>query len=285
MTEAVARHTLGVTEGFLDLPGIRQYYIDLNLLGEWDQPAGDPVILLHGLGCDWRVWRRQIGWLSHARRVVALDSRGSGQSRWNQPGWTTADMAADVHRLVRALDLRRPAIVGISMGGTVALQYALDHPDGISNLVLLGTFAGIPPEAAELRDGQLRFIETHTLPEIAATRIDAGISATADPRLKAWLVDMLSQGDIDGYRSQARTTLTFDVTDRLADISTPTTVLHGTQDRATPYFLGQMIAAGIPSCDLHLIEGQGHFVNLEAPQVLNPLLAHALDMPEHPGPS
>jgi 3-oxoadipate enol-lactonase len=99
------------------------------------------VVLIHGLGCDWRHWPGQIGWIAHSRRVVVRDMRsGAGKTRWTRPGWTTADMAADVFAVVAGLGLRRPALVGLSVGGgTIALQYALDHPGDLSRLVVAGS--------------------------------------------------------------------------------------------------------------------------------------------------
>jgi pimeloyl-ACP methyl ester carboxylesterase len=60
--------------------------------------TAEPVVLIHGLGCDWRHWSRQIGWLAHCRRVIVPDVRGgAGQTRWARPGRSRADMAADIH--------------------------------------------------------------------------------------------------------------------------------------------------------------------------------------------
>ena len=69
-------------------------------------------------------------------------------------------MAADVYAVVTELGLRRPAIVGCSMGGTIALQYALDYPGDLSRLVVLASFAGLPAEMAQTRDAQLAFIKS-----------------------------------------------------------------------------------------------------------------------------
>lgn len=260
-------------------------YLDLDLRGAWDSDPGQPVVLIHGLGCDWRVWRRQAGWLANARRVVAPNIRGSGGSGWRTPGWTTADMAADVHDLVIALGLDRPAVAGISMGGTIAMQYAADYPGDISRLVLTGTFAGIPVEFAAVRDAQLRFIETHTLRDIARERVAALFTEGADPRLGEWLVTMLADGQLDGYRSQARATLLFDFTGRLGEIGAPTTIIHGAEDRSVPALLAERLAAGIAGSVLHLVDGEGHFLNLQGPARFNPLFARALEVPSGYVPS
>jgi pimeloyl-ACP methyl ester carboxylesterase len=242
--------------------------------------VNDPVLLIHGLGCNWHHWSRQIGWIAHARRVVAVDVRGGGgKTRWTRPGWTTADMAADVHAVVTELGLRRPAIVGCSMGGTIALQYALDHPADISRLVVLASFAGLPAELAQSRDAQLAFIKSHTLREIAENRVGAAFTASADQDVRAWMVDMIAGGDKDGYDSEAQTTLAFDVRPRLKEITVPATIIHGEKDATVPVALAEAMAKAIPGASLHIIAGEGHFANVQVPEKVNPLLAGALGIP------
>ncbi len=104
--------------GFAEAPGgTLVHFIDLDLHAEaLHTEVNDPVVLIHGLGCNWHHWSRQIGWIAHSRRVVAVDVRGgAGKTRWTRPGWTTADMAADIHAVVTELGLCRPAVVGCSI--------------------------------------------------------------------------------------------------------------------------------------------------------------------------
>lgn len=257
------------------------HFVDLDLHSTaLHTPVHDPVVLLHGLGCNWRHWSRQLGWLAHARRVIALDLRGgSGLTRWSRPGWTTADMAADVFAVVSELGLRRPALVGISMGGTVALRYALDHPADLSRLVLVDSFPGVPKEFTQVRDQQLAFIDTHTLREIAENRMAVAFTEHADPAIRAWVIDMIASGDPDGYRHQAHATFTFDATDQLGEITVPTTIIHGELGATIPSVIATVMADRIPGATVHILAGQGHFPNLEAPEQFNPLLATALHIP------
>ena len=268
---------------FIEAPGgALVHFIDLDLHAEaLHTEVNDPVVLIHGLGCDWRHWSRQIGWIAHSRRVVVPDVRGgAGKTRWTHPGWTTADMAADIHAVVTELGLRRPAMVGISMGGTIALQYALDYPGDLSRLVVLASFAGIPEEFAQVRDHQLAFIESHTLRQIAEERVGAAFTERADQDVKAWVTGMIASGDIDGYRNQARATLTFDVRHRLGEIDVATTIIHGERDATVPRAWADAMAEAIPGATKHIIDGEGHFASVQVPEKVNPLLANALGIPE-----
>jgi 3-oxoadipate enol-lactonase len=268
--------------GFAEAPdGTLVHFIDLDLHAEaLHTDVNDPVVLIHGLGCNWHHWSRQIGWIAHSRRVVAVDVRGGGgKTRWTRPGWTTADMAADIHAVVAELGLRRPAIVGCSMGGTIALQYALDYPADISRLAVLASFAGLPEEMAQTVSDQLAFIKAHSLREIAENRVGAAFTAGADQDVKAWMVDMIAGGAKEGYESEAQTTLTFDVRPRLKEIAAPTTIIHGEKDATVPVALAEAMAGGISEATVHIIPSEGHFANVQVPEKVNPLLADALGIP------
>jgi pimeloyl-ACP methyl ester carboxylesterase len=268
--------------GFAEAPGgTLVHFIDLDLHAEaLHTEANDPVVLIHGLGCSWHHWSRQIGWIAHARRVVAVDMRGGGgKTRWTRPGWTTADMAADVYAVVTELGLRRPAIVGCSMGGTIALQYALDYPADISRLAVLASFASLPEEMAQSVERQSADIKSKTLREIAEERVGAAFTADADQGVRAWMVDMIAGGDKEGYESEAATTFAFNVRSRLGEIAVPTTIVHGDKDATVPVARAHEMAEGIRDATLHVLPGEGHFANVQVPEKVNPLLADGLGIP------
>src|SRR5271166_3986228 len=221
--------------------GTLVHFIDLDLHAEaLHTEVSDPIVLIHGLGLSWRMWSRQIGWLAHSRRVVAVDVRGGGgKTRWVRPGWTTADMAADVHAVVTELSLRRPAIAGISLGGTIALQYALEYPEDLSRLVVCASFAAIPDELAKSRDAQWAYIKSHTLREVGEERVGAAFTASADQDVRAWMVDIIAGGVKEGYESEAQTVLGggYDVRSRLGEIHVPTWVIHSEKDATVPLFV------------------------------------------------
>ncbi len=268
--------------GFAEAPGgtlVR--YIDLDLHAEGlHTEVNDPVVLIHGLGCSWRHWSRQIGWLAHARRVVAVDMRGgAGKTRWTRLGWSTADMASDVCVVITQLGLRQPAIAGCSMGGTIALQYALDYPADISRLAVLASFASLPEEMAQNVQRQRQDIKSHSLRQIAEDRVGAAFTASADQSVRAWMVDMIASGDKEGYESEAEATFAFNVHSRLNEIAVPTTIIHGDKDATVPVARAHEIAEGIRNATLHVLPGEGHFANVQVPEKVSPLLAEGLGIP------
>ncbi len=114
----------------------------------WSE-VGHPIVLLHGLASSARTWDLLAPYLASDFRVVALDERGHGESDKPEEGYDLATFVDDVRGVVEALQLGRPAVVGQSWGGHVALQYAVTYPDAISHLILVdGGFTDM-----QLREG------------------------------------------------------------------------------------------------------------------------------------
>ncbi len=119
-----------VTERLLDLRGLRFHYRD------WGG-SGLPVVLLHGLASNARIWDLTAPLLARRFRVLALDQRGHGLSDRRDEGYDFPSISGDLTALIEALGLERPGLVGHSWGGNVALQFAADHPEAVSWLALV----------------------------------------------------------------------------------------------------------------------------------------------------
>jgi len=116
-------------DAFVDLRGLRFHYRD------WGG-QGAPVVLLHGLASNARIWDLTAPLLAQRFRVLALDQRGHGLS--DKPdGYDFPSISGDLAALIEALGLERPGLVGHSWGGNVALQFAADHPDAVAWLALV----------------------------------------------------------------------------------------------------------------------------------------------------
>ncbi len=258
------------------------HYEDFNFAFPWEERA-NPIVLVHGLGCNWTLWIKQLAWLVSYRRVIAVDVRGSPQSRPAAQGWSTADMAADLRAVVEDARLVKPVLVGLSMGGTIILQYALDYSDALSHLVVVDTPACLPKEYQQQQEQQqeVHLINTVSVAETAQRRLSRYFASSQDRRLEQWLVAMVAATETDNYRSQAHATFAFAFNegDRLREIAVPTTVIWGAHDVMLPVFVARIIQQAIPHATLRIIEGAGHFVNLEAPEAFNALLAEVLGLP------
>jgi pimeloyl-ACP methyl ester carboxylesterase len=109
--------------------------------------------------------------------------------------------------------------------------------------------------------------------------VGSAFTGTADADLRAWMVDMIAGGDKAGYLSLSEATFAFHVRDRLGEIAVPTTIIHGEDDATVPVARAAELRDGIPGATLRVLAGEGHFVNVQAPGKVNPLLASALRIP------
>ncbi len=266
------------------MPHLRVGEIDLYYeLMDFTEPwkAGPaPVVFIHGLGGDHSMWLYQVPAFCSRFPVITLDLRGHGQSTRPTADFGMADMAADVVRLLRALGVERAHLVGLSLGGMVAQQFALDYPLATASLVLADTFCGVPAGVESVMRAALCFIEENTMAAVAQARITNAFSDAVDPVMRGYLIDRVAQNDKAAYVRAARSGFGFSVADRLAEITAPTLVVIGDQDRVTPSPLSEDIAARIPGARLARIAGAGHISNIERPQEFNRVVLAFLDAVE-----
>jgi len=222
--------------------------------------------LLHGLGTDRRMWLYQIPALCPRMPVLAVDLRGHGRSTAPDGDWGIADMARDVVRLLRHLGAEKAHLVGLSMGGMVAQQFALDFPYATASLVLADTASRVDPAAAR---ESLQFMESHSMRDIATTRITTAFSDAVNPVMRGHLIEQVSLNDKDAYVRAARAVFGFDVQARLAEIAAPTLVIMGEADRTFPMDSMTSLGSAIRGARVACLAGAGHISNMERPQEFN----------------
>jgi len=247
---------------------------------------GRPIVLLHGVTLSVLTWTYQLRDLSDRYHVIAVDQRGHGVSEHGRGGLTIERMAADVASLVEQLDLRDAIVVGHSMGGFVAQQLALDHPEAaarISGLILLSTAAAIG-QGVPGWDLMMRFFE----PGASAVRLsqwrpggwlpagDVGMAVTrlsfgSKPSAEHVALAHRMTGSIGGAMLAELTPgiARFDIRRRLGEIAVPTLVITGSRDLITPPRLGAAIARGIPGAEFEVVPHGGHMLMLERRDWLN----------------
>jgi 3-oxoadipate enol-lactonase len=247
---------------------VELYYELIDCTEPW-RSGPPPVVLLHGLGTDRRVWLYQVPAFCGRVPVILLDLRGHGRSSAPAGEWTIADMASDVVRLLRHLGAERAHLVGLSMGGMVAQQLALDYPYATASLVLADTVCGIPAAGAEAAREALRFIEGQPMAEVAKARITTAFTDAVDPIMRGHLIETVALNDKAAYERAARAAFGFSVCGRLGEIAAPALVLVGEGDRTFPLAWMEEPAARIRGARLVRIAGAGHISNMERPQEFN----------------
>ena len=240
--------------------------------------AGDPVLLVNGLGSPAVSWSLQVKALAPHFRVVTLDNRGVGESDLPpDPAYTTAQLAGDAAELLRQMKIDRAHIVGASMGGTIAQELALRHPRLVRSLVLACTWV----------DADARFIATVSAWASLGHRVP--VEERFRHVLYPWLYsptffekkDNVEQAfrralayphptKPEAIERQARGVLEWNGTrvKRLGEIKVPTLVLVGKDDILTPPSFAKAVAKGIKKSRLSVLPG-GHGFFLEEPEVFN----------------
>jgi pimeloyl-ACP methyl ester carboxylesterase len=220
--------------------------------------CGPPLICVHGAGGTHNNWGYQLRGLSDIAQVYTLDLPGHGRSA--PPGHDTiAGYAAAVRAFFDALGLARAALAGHSMGGAVALQAALDAPERVVGLGLVGTGGRMrvaPAILAGLDGDRLATIRTI---------VEYSYAPDAPERMRRQAEEAYALCDPAVYRGDYLACDAFDVLMRLGEIGCPTAVVCGTADRMTPPKYAEVLRDRIRGATLSLIPGAGHMTPIERP--------------------
>lgn len=234
---------------------------------------GTPLVLIHGYVGDHRTWRSQIDALSDEFAVTAWDAPGFGGSSDPSDEFRLADYADCLAEFIRILDLGRPHVVGLSFGGTLALELYRRHPQIPASLVLASAYAGwagsLPADVVEFRLNQA--LQLADLPPAAL--VDALLptmfSAETSPDLVKEFAASIAEFHPAGLRATARAGAENDLRDVLPLISIPTLLVYGDQDVRAPLEVAEDLHARIQGSKLVVIPKTGHIVNIEAAEQFN----------------
>ena len=250
------------------------FYLDPN-------PSGAPgVLFLHGLGANGSSWTLQFAPLIEAGfRPLAPDAPGFGESCYDGRGWNFRRIAADLAALLNDLGTAPAHIVGISMGGVIALQFALDYPELVKKLVLVNTFAVLRPAhwSGYFYFFQ-RFLLVNTLGLPAQARVVAQriFPAPDQEPLRQLLVEQITRADPRAYRAAMLNLGLFNAVNRLGEIKTPTLVVTGQYDTTVDPQRQKTLVDGIAGARQLTIPGAGHAVSIDQPELFNTALKEFL---------
>lgn len=243
---------------------------------------GPAVLLVPGLGGDHRLWHHQVPALAGRFDVIAVDNRGAGQSAMPDEPYSVAMFADDLAGLLDALGVASAHLVGASMGGFIAQEFALRHPDRLGRLVLCCTSPGgprslpIPQEAVDVMVNRTGDPRTDLLRSVALMTTEAYRAACPDA-IEAHIAWRLAHPQpLFAYHRQLAAAAAHNAADRLNAIRAHTLVCHGTGDRIVPSANAALLAAGIPHARLHLFEGSSHLFFWEQAAEFNRLVIEFL---------
>ena len=234
------------------------------------------VLLLVGLGAKRQGYYKQLPVFGRSYRTLALDYRDVGDSDEAREPYTIKDLAEDTLAVMRALDIRQAHIIGISMGGFIALELALFYPEVVEKLVLVVTSAGGPGHVSPGRDIMAVMMPVPGV-EIgeAARKVCAAVSAPGFAESHPEEFDIFAE--IARYRPMSEAAYfrqlaacrSHDVSQRLHQIKAPTLVIHGDVDPLVPLKNGLHLAETIPGATLIVYPNTGHIPEVERAEEFN----------------
>jgi len=238
---------------------------------------GQVVVLSHVIGSSLIMWNQQMDVLNERYRVLRYDTRGMGLSSAPNEPYSMGLLVADAVAILDAMQLERVHWVGLSLGAMIGMGLAIHHPERLRSLVLLDTFA-TPSEQAR---------------QLFKSRVSASsMESMVDGALGIWFTESFrnsKSGEVELNRSQFLATslagyignchaiMNLNYLDQLHHIRTPSCLMVGESDQATPLSDSMAIAERIAGSQVHVIQDAAHLCNVEQPAQVNAVLMDFLN--------
>jgi 3-oxoadipate enol-lactonase len=228
---------------------------------------GDPpLLLLHGVGGSHEMWLPLMPSFAGSRRVLAGDHRGHGGSDKPAGPYTTTLMADDWLAALDALGIARADVLGLSLGGAIAMRLAASHPSRVRRLVLLDTW-GRPDRAfvALMRDREALLArgDLAAYAELSISQVFTAEYIRTHPGEMDAYRARVAQAEVASLTAAVRACIAHDMGTALRRITTPTLVVVGALDHLTPRASAELLAAEIPDARLVVIDDAAHFPHVE----------------------
>lgn len=260
------------------MPTIRANDIDVyyEITGE-----GQPLVFIHGLGSSTRDWEFQVPVFSRTYQVIAFDLRGHGRSAKPAGPYDVPMFAHDLAGLLLALNIPAAHIVGISLGGGIAFQFAMDYPRQIKTLTIVNSAPTLGPleitkPEIERRVGIVQQLGMRAMGQALAANL---LPKPEHAGLRDIFIERWAENDPEAYIAATRSMLGWDVTGRLGEITCPALIISADQDYS-PVAVKEMYIKRMPNAQLAVIPDAHHATPMEKPEEFNRVLGEFLS--QHP---
>lgn len=248
--------------------GIQMYY-DV-------QGDGEPLVMIQGLGYSSDFWFEQVPTLSETYRLVLFDNRDVGQTEKVNDEYSILDMAQDTRSLLDHLNIENAHILGLSMGGYIAQEFAINWPQRVNKLILISTHYGGPDYMEATEDLWEEILDVSGLSLEEAYRKGVRYAVTSDFfESNQSTVDKLVQMRLenpqppDAFQRQFAAASNFASKERLDQIKAKTLVIAGQKDRIVPLKLARSLHQELPNSQIKIINNAAHLVHIEQPEEVN----------------
>jgi 3-oxoadipate enol-lactonase len=249
-----------------------------------ERGEGEPLLFVQGLGYDRLGFGPLPERLAEDFRVITFDNRGVGDSDVPEGPYSVPQMAADALAVLDAAGVDRANVLGVSLGGFIAQELALSHPERVRKLVLVSTAAGTQPPCFPMPERGLEaFARFQTMEREAGFRLmvenslgDHGVRERPELVDEIYAYRLERGPTLAGWQAQAVAGATFDAYERIPGIAAPTLVVHSDTDSVVDARNAQILAERIPDARLHLVPDRGHLVIWEEGESLAPVVREFL---------
>lgn len=239
----------------------------------WDESGpdgGDALLLIMGLGYAHEMWHRSRPLLAKRYRTIAFDNRGVGNSDVPTGAYSISQMAADAAVVLDACQVKHAHVLGISMGGMIAQEFAIAYPDRVHSLVLGCTSCGGPNAIpAEEKVVQILKSRAGMTPEEGFEAMAPFIYDVTTPRERIEEdLAMRRRGfpTAEGYLGQLQAIFHWSSFNRLTDVQAPTLIIHGESDRLVPPENARILQKNIRRSSLVMLPNASHIFTTDQPQ-------------------
>lgn len=242
---------------------------------------GEPLLFLHGLGSSGRDWEKQVPYFAKSYQAITFDIRGHGRSEKPAGPYSIPLFAADVAAFIEALNLAPVHVVGISMGGMITFQLAVDRPELIHTMIIVNSGSELILRTFKERLAIwqrfliVRMMGMRKMGEVLAGRL---FPQPENAHLHQLFADRWAENDKRAYLDAMRALLGWTVTEHLGKINCPTLVVAADQDY-TPVSHKEAYVSLLPNAQLVVVENAHHALPVEWPQKFNSVLESFLNQP------
>lgn len=251
-------------------------YLNVNDINLFYKSIGEgaPVIFLHGLGSSTRDWEWQIPYFAQFYRVIVVDARGHGQSDKPTEPYSVPLFAADIIAFIHALNIAPVHLVGISMGGMIALQIGIDAPELLKTMVVVNSNPALRIQTLKeklMLAQRLLIVKLLGMRQMGVFLSKRLFPLPEQADLRKIFADRWAENDKRAYLNAMRGLVNWDVTDRLPQITCPVLVVAAENDY-TPIAEKRAYTATLPRAELVVVPEANHATPAEKPDAFNKIV-------------
>ncbi len=235
---------------------------------------GEKLLLIHGLGSSTRDWEEQVPTFAQKYQVITIDLRGHGKTDKPKGPYSMRIFAEDIAELLKKLGVKTTHVLGISLGGGIAFQFAVDYPELVKSLIIVNAGIEVPVDSFKMkleafkRTFIVKLVGMKKMGKVLAPRL---FIKPEQEDLREKLIERWAENDKKAYLSAMRALIGWSIRDQLYKVKFPTLIIGSDEDYA-PSSIKEEYTALIPNAKFIEIKDARHAVPMEKPKEFNEIV-------------